>query len=386
MVNEMHSTFLKELYNFIKEGNYFRGSYKKIYISNKFLPLSFRRVIVKEARKFNWKCELDDSFILTMDKDNKHLCMIFSFLNGKSNILVKDTQDHIYLDERYTPLMMDDVLLEASKGDVRKDLYYAGVDALVNNKSYSEDEAKKISAQEVDRILQSFTDKDFIEGAKIEESLNRIIPLIENYIYYMSELYRTNVEEANSDVIVLPNTLPLNANIVYSQNKSHRDYSDAQSRIAYSSTNVERVNEVIESSKRQKILQSLSPIAEGTCLNSKSDEIDYYVYLYKISDTEYKFIFEPLSGKKCTKLINFIHDGDLSFKEIEDYAIKYLSMSEDEIIECDFAARFNHTTEETYNIVIPYAITMDETKYKCPYGTKNRIDGLSSDKIESLNR
>ena len=381
----MKSTFLKELYEFIKEGNYFRGPYQRIYISNKFLPASFRRAIVEKANRVNRNCELDDSFVLLFDKTKEHLCMLFSF-NGKTNILVKDTDDHIFIDERYTPYTIDEILLDASKEDVRKDLYYAGVDSLITNGSYSPDEARSISAQEVDRILQSFSDKDFLEGSKLEETMHRLIPLIEKYIYYVSELYRTNVEEANSDVIILPTTLPLNANIVYSQNKSHRGFNDDQARIASVGNGEERVNQIIDASKRQKVLESFSPIAQGSCLNARSDEIDYYVYLYKISDTEYKFIFEPLSGKKCTKLVNFVHDGELSFKEIEEYARKYLSMSEDEIIECNYAARFNHTTEETYNTVIPYAITMDEAKYKCPYGAKGRIDALQYDGAESLKK
>lgn len=385
MVNDMQSTFLKELYEFIKEGNYFRGPYQRVYISNKFLPIAIRRTITEKANRVNRNCELDDSFALVFDKSKEHLCMLFSF-NGKTNILVKDSNEHIYIDERYTPYTIDEILLDASKEDVRKDLFYAGVDSLIKNRSYSPDEARRVSAQEVDRILQSFSDKDFLESSKLEESMQRIIPLIERYIHYVSELYRTNVEEPNSEVIVLPSILSLNADIVYNQNKSHRGFSDDQTRIASVGNSKERVNEIIDVSKRQKLLESFLPIAKGSCLNASSDEIDYYVFLYKVSDTEYKFIFEPLSGKKCTKLINFVHDGELSLKEIGEYARKYLSMSEDEIIECNFAARFNHTTEDTYSTVIPYAITKDESKYKCPYGTKSRIDTLSYDGVESLKK
>ena len=78
----------------------------------------------------------------------------------------------------------------------------------------------------------------------------------------------------------------------------------------------------------------------------------------------------------------FKFDEELNASVIEKIARTYLSMSEDEVIECNYAIRLNHTSEETYNNVIPYAITMDSNKYACPYGTKSRIDSLLFDESE----
>ena len=377
----MHSTFLEELDKFIKGGNLFRGSYNRIYISNKFLPVSFRREVVSRAKGVNSQVELDPSFILLYDDSNNHLCMLFTFSNGTTNILLKDTPDHIFIREKYTPFDLDDVILDASKRDVRSDLYYAAVDGLKATYSYSDTDARREAAIKIDEVLQGFTDKDFLEGAKISESLDRILPIIEEYALYISELYKVNVEHPDSEVEVLPSIIPLMANVVYKQIKSHRSHLDDQTRIGSVALR-ERINEVIDYNKRQQLLKSLNPIAEGSCLNQDDDEIDYYVFLYKVGENEYKFVFEPLSGKKCTKVVNFKYDKELTIDVIEELAMKYLSMSEEEIIESTYAARFNHTSEETYNMVIPYAITGDAEKYPCPYGTKARIDQLDYDESE----
>ena len=381
MVNNMKSTFLQDIGKFIKDGNLFRGSNDRVYISNHFLPSSFRRAILERALKFNNFASFDDSFVLLFDRNKNHLCMLFSFSGGKTNILVKDTDEHIFIDEKYTPVNLDDIIIDAAKKDVRSDLYEAAVDSLKTHYSYPDFDARREAAYKVDMILQDFNDEDYIAGSKINETLDNIKPIIEEYATYISEIYRTSVENNNSDVVVLPSIIPLIANIIYKQGKSHRSNMDTTARIE-AVYNHQRINEVIDCDKRKKVLDGLGPIATGSALNITDDEIDYYIYLYRVGENEYKFIFEPLSGKKCTKMFCFKFDEELNASVIEKMARTYLSMSEDEVIECNYAIRLNHTSEETYNNVIPYAITMNSNKYACPYGTKSRIDSLLFDESE----
>ena len=118
----MKSSFLEELGKFISDNHLFRGSYDRIFISNSFLPQSFRKEIYNIALRYSNSMDLDDSFILMFDKDKKHLCMLFTFFNGKTTILVKDTDDHVQMDGKYTPCMLDDVILDASKTISRREL------------------------------------------------------------------------------------------------------------------------------------------------------------------------------------------------------------------------------------------------------------------------
>lgn len=374
----MNLRFIDELSKYIKDNKLFDDELKNIYISNSFIPIGIKQALAKINREKNgYYSTLDKALEIFFDNNNE-LCLRFTCDNGKSNIILKNGNSLPAVDYVYTIYPIEDILYNASYIELQKELFDTAVESLsVLEKDKSETEIRQRAAIEVDRIMKDFTHDEVIENAQVEDELDRIIPSIKKYILYCYNYTKDNYNQVEDiDGVVYPKSMAFDRGIDFVQRKSNIIVNEDSAGVFYLGPK-ERVNEIINYDSREELLFSMHPIMVDYGNNEAIDQVEYKCLLYKTGDNEYKFLFEPFSGKKATKIISFKYSDEMNYGNFCRLAELYLEMSEQEVTESSYGIRIYHTKEEVYNNVIKYAILKEETQIS--QRIKDKIDNLSYD-------
>ena len=377
----MNIKFFEDLERFIKNNNLFDGDLKHVFISVKFLPYGLKRVISSKVRETVYSnMEMDKEFELFLDKEGE-LCLRITYNNGHTNIILKNG-DLPHVDFRYTMYPLEEVLKDAAYIELEKDLYDTAIEALeIQEKDKTQSERQKKAAIEVNKIIDSFPKDSIITESQIEDKLNRILPSIKEYILYCynySKEYKDQIISLDGE-----NTqgiLYYDRGIDYIQRKSSM-IVDEESMGSFYLGPKERINGIIDYDKREDLLLSMHPIMVDYGTNEANNQIEYKCILYRVSDNEYKFLFEPFTGRKCTKVFFFKYNEEIKYGDFCRLAEKYLEMSEQEVIQSGYGIRINHTKEEVYNEVIRFVITEDQ-KLNVSQRLKQKINDLEYDTSE----
>lgn len=368
----MNIKFLDDLNNFIKDNNLFSNKLSHVYISNKFLPSGLKKAVSARVRKeVSLGSELDNNFELFYDNRNE-LCIKLTYNEGKTNIILKNGKNKPQLNETYTMYDLESIIYEASVIELKEELYETMIESLeIYEPELNENERKQKSIIKVDEIMKEFSKQDIIDGALIEDKLNRILPSIKDYIRYCYNYVNgIKVDDENFNISAF------DRGIDYVQRKGQKIINEDSDGVLYLGPK-ERVNEVINYELREMFLYKLKPIMVDFGNDEEKKQAEYKCLLYKIDDTKYKFLFEPFSGKKATKVFLTEYDGEMNYAMFCKMVEHYLEMSEHEVIESEYGIRFNHTKEDVYENVIGYAIRGIESDIR-PL-LKLKIDNLEYD-------
>ena len=359
----MNLRFIDELSNYIKDNKLFDDELKHVYISNKFLPYGIKKAIINRVKEtMSYMSTLDNNFEIMLDNNNE-LCLRFTLNSGRTNIILKNGINLPKLNFSYTIYPIEEVMRDASYIELRVELYDTAIESLSGlEKDKTENERIQKASTEVDRIMKDFTADDIIENAQIEDELERVLPSIKEYIVYCYNYTKDNYNQVEDiDGVVYPKSMAFDRGIDFVQRKSNIIVNEDSAGVFYLGPK-ERVNEIINYDSREELLFSMHPIMVDYGNNEAIDQVEYKCLLYKTGDNEYKFLFEPFSGKKATKIISFKYSDEMNYGNFCRLAELYLEMSEQEVTESIYGIRIYHTKEEVYNNVIKYAILKEETQ------------------------
>ena len=125
--------------------------------------------------------------------------------------------------------------------------------------------------------------------------------------------------------------------------------------------NKERNNPIIPANDRIDVLNSYHYIYRDFAYNDNNKEIKYINYLYRLSDNQFLLVMEPYNGTKYTKMA-IIESGYIEQEQFNDLVRHYLELSYYDFDLSGNTIKTSHTSLETYEEIMDYAISGTNSK------------------------
>lgn len=348
--------------------------FKIVFINSNYFPEYFNQAINREIKRISSDDSvIDKEYAITYD-ENDNLCLIATAASKrkrnaiKTRLLLSNDIKNIKVDIPCTRMYWDKIFkracsgkyLEKEREEIEKILETSmpniPKNKLIEISSRCMDVLAKRTAKEMNE-----RDTSFIKELKAKQDFEDTLSKITNYINYLNKEF---IESTKLDTITYT---PAEPDKIITE---PRTYSNSQ--IAE-----ERKNYILSVEERKEVLEKVQPMYVCLARRSDTNDISALCYMYNIGNGYYKIILEPYSGEGYTKVIAIHCEQEMSRELFDEVITKYLEYSNLETIQADNIVRLSHTTIDTYNSAIGYALTANLSLKISPY-TKSNLDNMQA--------
>lgn len=352
-------SMLREIDKYIKEnGIPFNG----VVFSYKYFDPYLDQAITNKIRNicgdhFNTGCL---KYTLKYDEDG-NLCLIATSDNGKSTLIIYDRKstDRVSFPGKYYACSEKEIVEEAAM------LKYLEKDRLlIRNRIYemypdiSLTDRVKLEYKLMNDLVYSMF-KDF--RSKGEHILSKVhyrdLYVIDthniiDYLEYLNDRYQIELKEEKEK----EEEHKRMDGVCYSEPLCDMVPRKNTDSVTYSVGSREKVNPIISFDDRYHTLEKYPYVYREYAYTTDRKEITYMNYLYNIGVNKYLLVMEPYNGTKYTKMAIFESEKEITRERFVELIKYYLQLSYADGLEEKTLIRSNHTTIDTYNKIIDYAI------------------------------
>lgn len=356
------NSILNMVDNYIKENNI---PFKDITISYSYLPSYLNQAILNKIREIKGNNYDFGSTEYTFSYDeNDNLYLIVHDSENMVNLIIANTKLDL-VDYKIT-VISEYKLIEEAIALKDLDEYRLVIRNMINNeyKTLSPIEKIKLENNIINSLAKNKINNSSIDISTYNEELTNSANKINNYMSYLKDYYDKDMKEYSDKEEV---------GIYFSEPDS--DYLGRKNEKNKYPKEYERVNEIIPFTARYHVLEKYPYIYSDYAYSDNYKEIEYMNYLYKLNETKYLLVMEPYNGIKFTRIAVINHEGEFTKEEFNNLVRHYLELSYIETIKDNSVVRPYHTTIETYEKVLDYAINGANPSKVNPY-IKKKIKGV----------
>lgn len=343
--------------------------FRSIYVNLNYFPEYFNQAINREIKKIaSDDCILDKEYKITYD-ENGNICLIATaskrnkkatktillLSNDINKINVPFPCTRMYWNKMFKRACSDKYL-EKERAEIEKKIEKLNLSKAEKIKLLGE-----IMSIHTDSIASEMKKRDssFAKELNARKEFQITLSNITNYIDYLNKEY---VESTKLDTI---SYTPAEPEHIETEPKNYTGSSVAE----------ERKNIILSVEDRQEVLKKIRSMYACLAQRSDTQSIGALCYLYNFGNGYYKMILEPYSGEGYTKVIAIHCEKEMDKELFKELTTKYLEYSNMETMQAENIARLGHTTIDTYNSAIGYALTGDSSLKISSY-TKHNLDSI----------
>jgi hypothetical protein len=347
--------------------------FRSVYVNSKYFPEYFNETISREIRKISTNdCIIDKEYMITYD-DNDNICLIASTVNNKhknaikTRLLLSNDIKNIKISFPCTKMYWDkafrracsDKYLENERKEIER-ILKTTMPNITDGKSleivgrYMDVLVKRTAKELKER------DTSFSKELNAKKEFNDAFSKITNYIDYLNKEF---IESTKLDTIT------------YTPAEPDKIGGETRNYALSGVGSEERKNFILSVEERKDVLEKIRPMYACLAQRSDTNEAGALCYLYSYGNGYYKMILEPYSGEGYTKVIAIHCEKEMSKELFNELSTKYLEYSNMETMEAQNIVRLGHTTIDTYNAAIGYALTGNSNLKISPY-TKSNLDNM----------
>jgi len=344
--------------------------FRSVYVNSNYFPEYFNEAVNREIKKISVSDHvIDKEYMITYD-ENDNICIIVTSKAGthKTRLLitnVKNTKVEFSCTKMYWDKLFrracSDKYLESQRKEIER-IVRSTMPNIPNNKVL-EDVGRymNVLAKTVSDELRK-RDTSFSKELGVKKDFDETFSKIANYIDYLNKEF---IASTKLDTIT------------YTPAEPDRIGGEPRSYTTGTGTSEERKNFLLSVEERKEVLEKVSPMYVCLAQRTDTNDIGALCYLYNFGNGYYRMIIEPYSGEGYTKVIAMHCEKEINKDLFEELSTKYLEYSNMETMEANNIARLGHTTIDTYNSAVGYALTGDSSLKISSY-TKSNLDNLQA--------
>lgn len=345
--------------------------FRSLYVNSNYFPEYFNEAVNREIKKISVVDHIiDKEYMITYD-ENDNICLVITSKSGshKTRLLVTNVKNtkvefpctKIYWDKLFRRACSDKYL-ENQRNEIER-IVRSTMPNIPNNKIL-EDVGRYMSvlAKTVSEELRK-RDTSFSKELGAKKDFDETYFKIANYIDYLNKEF---IESTKLDTIIYTPADP-----------DKIGGGEPRNYMTSSGSSEERKNFLLSVEERTEVLGKIPPMYVCSAQRSDTKNIGAFCYLYNFGNGYYRIILEPYSGEGYTRVISIHCEKEMTNELFKELSTKYLEYSNMETMEAKNIARLGHTTIDTYNAAVGYALTGDSSLKISPY-TKSNLDNLQA--------